>query len=118
MKIKLLRHRNKKTSIGKISFDSIVESRRYIELQLLQRAKKISGLQLQPVYLLQPAFKCHGKSIRKMEYIGDFCYVNKDGETIVEDVKSDYTQKDPVYRLKRKLMLYKYPNIVFKEVIY
>lgn len=47
-------------------------------------------------------------------YYADFVY-DKDGETIVEDVKaSKYFQTD-VYKIKRKLMLYIH-GIKIKEV--
>ena len=39
------------------------------------------------------------------------------GKIVVEDVKSEITKKDKTYRLKIKLLLNKYPNIDFREVI-
>lgn len=49
---------------------------------------------------------------RKIYYVADFCYIQK-GKIIVEDVKG---KKTDVYKLKRKLFLYKYSNIEFREV--
>jgi len=40
-------------------------------------------------------------------YTADFVY-EKDGELVVEDVKSDYTRKEADYVLRRKLMLEKH----------
>jgi hypothetical protein len=37
------------------------------------------------------------------KYISDFVYL-ENGQKIVEDVKSEYTRKLPVYRLKKKLV--------------
>ena len=49
---------------------------------------------------------------RKCEYIADFVYTDKDGNTIVEDAKGVRT---PEYKIKRKLMLYRH-GIKIKEV--
>lgn len=58
-------------------FDSIAESKRYKELKLLEMAKEISKLELQPKFTLQEAFKKNGKTYRKIEYIADFKYIEK-----------------------------------------
>lgn len=51
-------------------------------------------------------------------YKADFKYFdNEKGKYIVEDVKSPITAKDKVYRLKIKMLLTKYPDIEFVEVI-
>ena len=112
------RHKNVHTIVDKIEFMSRVEARRYLELKMMQKAGKISCLVLQPRFLLQPSFKYQGTTIRRTAYIGDFMYNDKKGRVIVEDVKSTYTQMDPVYRLKRKLMIFKNQEVIFKEVIY
>jgi hypothetical protein len=85
-----------KTEIDGITFASRKEARRYSELRLLERAKAISGLELQPVYRLE----VNGTLICK--YLPDFRYI-QDGKLVVEDVKSDPT-KTPVYRIKKKLL--------------
>ena len=64
------KYKNKKVQIDMYVFDSIAESRRYKELALLQRAGKITELQLQPRFLLQESFKKNGKKLittRKLE---------------------------------------------------
>ncbi len=80
------------------------EHRRANELRLLQRAGHISGLREQVSYELIPAQRdADGKVIeRACSYIADFVYVDKDGNTVVEDTKGVRTD---VYRIKRKLML-------------
>lgn len=80
------KYRNKKVQVDMHVFDSIAERTRYKELKLLERAKQISNLELQPHFLLQEAFKKNGKTYRKIEYIADFKYI-ENGKTIVEDVK-------------------------------
>lgn len=106
-KAKLNKYHAKKTEVDGITFDSKKESDRYAVLTLLAKAGAISDLVLQPRYLLQDAFRCNGKAIRKIEYVADFQYKCK-GVTVVEDVKGQKTQ---VYMLKKKLFLYKYKDL-------
>ncbi len=47
-------------------------------------------------------------------YIADFAYFIKDKQ-IIEDVKSEITRKNPVYRIKKKLVEAMY-NITITEV--
>ena len=106
------KYKNKKVQIDMYVFDSIAESRRYKELALLERAKKISNLELQPRFLLQPSFKKNGKTFRKIEYVADFKY-EENGQVIVEDVKGMETKE---FQLKRKLFEYKYPDLEIKII--
>lgn len=103
------KYSNKKVTVDGITFDSISEANRYRELSLLQRAGKISELKLQPVYLLSPKTQYENKC----EYIADFEYI-QDGKLVVEDVKGCKTHE---YIVKRKWFRYKYPDIIFKEII-
>ena len=111
------KYRNTKIIIDGIEFDSKKEGLRYKELRLLERAGLITDLKMQTSFELQPSFKKNGKTIRAITYKSDFDYKTKDGRHIVEDVKSKATEKDKVYRLKRKMLQYKYNNIEFKEII-
>ena len=107
----------RKTIVDGIKFDSRKEARRYKELKLLERAGEIKNLQLQPRFTLQESFKYQGKTERKIEYVADFMYEEKDGQVVVEDVKSEPT-KTPLYRVKRKLFLKRYGDkYKFIEVI-
>ena len=108
------KYRNKKVNVDGIWFDSQREARRYGELKLLQRGGYISDLRLQVPYELLPNQKdIDGKVIeRKVRYIADFVYTDKDGREVVEDAKGMRTE---VYRLKRKLLLDRY-GIKIKEV--
>lgn len=86
----------KPTVIDGIRFASKAEAKRYGELQLLEKAGEISGLDLQPRYDLT----VNGKFI--CQYVGDFRYWRCiDGWMVVEDVKGVRT---PNYLLKKKLM--------------
>ena len=111
------KYRNTKIIIDGIEFDSKKEGLRYKELRLLERAGLITDLKMQTSFELQPSFKRNGKTIRAITYKADFDYMTKDGRHIIEDVKSPATEKDKVYRLKRKMFQYKYEDIEFKEII-
>ena len=97
-----------KTDVDGIRFDSKKEAEFYAELKLREKAGEISRLRLQPIYLLQEAFKHEGKQYREIEYVADFEYI-ENGETVVVDVKGFRT---PVYMIKRKLFLYRYGDKV------
>lgn len=87
------------------------EHRRAIELQTLQRAGIITNLREQVAYqLIPPQHDTSGKLIeRACSYIADFVYQDQQGNTIVEDTKGVRTD---VYRIKRKLMLFRHGIII------
>jgi hypothetical protein len=90
---------NKKTEVDNILFDSNKEAGRYIQLRFLKNAGYIKDLEMQVPYELT----VNGE--RVASYIADFRYYDVEtGKTIIEDVKSSFTRKLPVYRLKKKLM--------------
>lgn len=103
---------NKKTVVDGITFDSKKEAAHYQHLCLLQKAGIVTSIELQPRFELQPGFKKDGKSIRKVEYVGDFRVTYNDGHQEVIDCKGIRTE---AYLLKLKLLLFKYPDIVFHE---
>ena len=119
MKISLLnnamsKYHSKKTPVDGIIFDSKAEADRFVELKLLQRSGAISGLILQPSFDLIPAYKKNGKKVRKTVYVADFQYYDEiTQETVIEDVKG---VKTPVYKLKKKLFEYLYPDLEITEV--
>jgi len=96
-------------------FDSKAEMTRYYELAMLERAGEIKGLELQPAYELVPAYTTRkGEKVRAMVYRADFRYLRlRDNRIIVEDVKGKATE---AYKLKKKLLLWRYPDINFEEV--
>jgi len=112
-KIKPSKYGNKKVQVDGYTFDSKKEAQRYGELKLLFKRGIIEQLTLQPEYLLQDSFKLNGKTHRAIKYISDFRYI-QDGVTIVEDTKGYLTE---VYKIKRKLFLYKYGETLdFREL--
>lgn len=107
------KYHNKKTVVDGIKFDSAKEANRYKVLKYMEEQGEIAELHLQPKYVLQEGFTnaTWGKQ-RPIIYKADFEY-RKDDKTIVEDVKGMKTQ---VYKIKKKMFLLKYPNVIFKEV--
>lgn len=82
------------TVVDNIRFASKAEAKRYGELKLLERAGKISCLELQPKFPL-----CvNGKEIGV--YIADFAYLDLEkAKDVTEDVKGIRT---PIFNWKKK----------------
>lgn len=118
------KYKNHIVTIDGITFDSMKEGNRYRELKLLERAGKITGLQLQVKYILIPsqfgrvpdAQRPGGtKRVcleREVSYYADFVYKDADGNLVVEDTKGFKTKE---YIIKRKLMLERY-GIRIREI--
>lgn len=103
------KYRAVKTTVDGHRFDSKKEAKRYQELCLMERAKAIEHLQNQVAFPLVKKSQ-YGREIK---YIADFVYY-ENGKMVVEDVKSPITKKNPLYRLKVRLMAEIY-GIVVKE---
>lgn len=106
------KYRNKKTTYDGITFDSKKEANHYLALKQMERLGIIQELKMQVKFELQPSFKVNEETIRSINYYADFTYY-QDGKLIVEDVKGVRTKE---YKLKKKMLLYKYKDIEFKEV--
>ena len=113
---KVNKYHNKKVKYDGYIFDSIKEKNHYIALKQLEKAGIISDLQLQVPFLLIDTIRHNDKTYSKTKYIADFTY-KRDGKVYVEDVKSEITRKDKTYRLKIKIFLDKYKDIIFKEIM-
>ena len=123
-------HSRKITRDG-MTFDSLIEYRRFRELTLLEKAGEITDLKRQVAFELLPAqyeeiqtgevYKIgerKGQPKTKqvcvelsVKYIADFTYT-QNGKQVVEDAKG-FRTKD--YILKKKMMLY-FHGIKIKEV--
>lgn len=108
---KRLKYGNKKTNVNGIVFDSVKEANRFKELQMLEKSGLIYDLRIQQKFEIVPKA---GGNKRARFYIADFTYL-EGGKKIIEDVKSEITKKNPVYSLKKALMLWRYPDYVFRE---
>lgn len=105
------KYHNTKTVADGIKFDSKLESERYAQLKILERAGVIRDLELQPSFELLPSFRKNGKTWRRTVYKADFRYIlAKDDRIIIEDVKGSTAVITDVFRLKQKLFEYKYPE--------
>lgn len=111
------KYRSKKIIINGIKFDSRKEAKRFVELSQLEKAGNIANLQRQVKFVLIPAQReadtvgprggiKKGRVLeREVAYYADFVYM-RDGVRVVEDTKSPPTRKEPLFVVKRKLMLY------------
>jgi hypothetical protein len=100
-----------------MAFDSKREARRYRELKILEQAGEITDLKCQVKFPLLPAQRLDGKLIeRAVVYLADFVYIDKEGNKVVEDVKSPITRKNQSYILKRKMLLY-FHAVILKEIL-
>lgn len=108
--VKPNKYRAKKCTVDGITFDSKKEAERYKELKLFEKIGDISDLELQPAFELQPKFRAaSGKMYQRIVYKADFSYIdNATGCRIYEDVKGMPTK---IFKLKYKMLLYKYPDI-------
>ena len=107
------KYKNKKTMIDGFKFDSEMESHYYLYLKQLKEMGEVVDFVLQPTYLLQEGFDLNGKRIRPITYKADFKVIYKDGREEVIDVKGKLTEE---FKIKRKMLLYRYRDINFKCV--
>lgn len=105
------KYKNKKIVYNNIRFDSKKEYAYYIKLKMLEDSGIIQDLKRQVKYELQPSYKFKDKTIRAINYIADFEYIENGIKHII-DVKGIRTE---VYKIKKKLFEYKY-NIEIEEV--
>lgn len=101
-----------KTVVDGICFDSKKEARRYAFLREREKLGEVSEIQVHVKFVLQEGFVAKdGKKIRPITYTPDFLY-REYGDLVAEDVKG---WKEPVYLLKKKLFMYKFPMYTFIE---
>ena len=112
------KYHNKKTVLDGIKFDSKLEAERYAQLKMMERAGVIRDLELQPEYELIPTFKKNGKTWRRTLYKADFRYIlAEDDSYIIEDVKGSTAVITGVFKKKKKLFEYKYPDYTISIVM-
>lgn len=104
----MTKYNSRKVTIDGIRFDSKEEARYYELLKHKRASGEILNYELQPKYELQPAFKRDGKTVRAICYIGDFMIYHNDGSEEVIEIKGYPTE---TALLKRKLLMYRYPDL-------
>lgn len=92
---------NVKAEWGGIVFDSKGELNRWLQLNLMQEAGKISDLERQVKFELCPPVRLVGESRSyAINYVADFKYTEQN-KTIVEDWKGHQTEG---FKIKRRLL--------------
>lgn len=111
------KYRNVPTVIDNIHFDSKAEGRRYQQLKVFIKAGLITDLVPHPRYLLIPKYtNAKGDKIQAAYYEADFSYYDTEkGAYVIEDVKRKATAT-AVYKFKKKLFEYNYPDKTIVEV--
>lgn len=99
------KYNNKKCEYKGMSFDSLKEKNVYLRYELLFRCGKIYNLKRQVPYILIEKSK-YGRVIK---YIADIVYTDCiTHKEVVIDVKSEFTAKLPIYRLKKRMFAERY----------
>ena len=108
------KYKNKKPVVDGHKFDSQKEANYYKVLKMAKQSGDIEELELQPLIRLQDGFDDkEGNHHRPINYKPDFRIVWADGREEYVDVKG---YKTAIYKIKKKLLLKKYPDINFREV--
>lgn len=106
---------NTRREVDGVVYDSIREANRVSLLKALERAGVIRDLVLQRSFPLVAVNRVTGVEVTVGAYLSDADYIvvdpirapvkgRKAGDWIVEDVKSEATAGNAVYRLKKKLV--------------
>lgn len=106
---------NIRTKVDGILFDSRMESKFYEFAKQLKLTGEIKDFEMQKHYEIFSAFKKGSEKFRKIEYVADFVIYHHDGRIEVIDVKGVETD---VFKIKRKLFEYRYPDLKLQTVTY
>ena len=98
------RYRNEPVTVDGEKFASKKQYARWCQLKMLEKAGKIANLEREVPFELAPGVTLSGKRKPSVRYYADAVY-EEDGAKVVEDTKSDITRRDPVYRIKKHLMM-------------
>jgi hypothetical protein len=105
------KYRNKRVVVDGVRFDSAGESRRWAELQLLERAGQIRNLERQKRI---PLLSHSGVKVAECRI--DFAYFEGE-KRIWEDFKSAVTRKLPTWRRNIRHIRADYPNVELREYV-
>jgi hypothetical protein len=103
--------RKPKIEIDGIKFASPGEAERYLELCIRVLNGENIEFFLQEKFEIQPKFRKHGVLFRPIAYIADFKVIHGDGHIDIEDVKGWGGYTTDIYKIKRKLFEYRYPDL-------
>lgn len=106
--MKPTKYRARKVTVDGVTYDSAGEYRRFCELQLLERAGVIRNLERQ----VRIPLVVNG--VKVCAIVADYIYFEGQ-KRVVEDHKSAFTRKLPVWRIKSKLLRALHPNIELRE---
>lgn len=105
-----------KRTCDDIVFDSVLEMNYYKNVILPSvESGEIKSFELQKKYELQPKFESNEKNIKAIIYVADFYIEYANGDIKVIDIKG---MPDSVAKIKRKMFLYKYPDIEYVWLSY
>ena len=108
-----MKYHNTKIKTPDGTFDSKKEYAEWKKLKLLEQAGIISNLERQKEFQLIPTISTTEGTLRRCSYFADFFYFDKTLNCwAVRDTKGFQTE---TYKLKKRLMLWLYPEIVFVE---
>lgn len=97
-KKKRLKYKNIRSTVDGIMFDSRKELKRWVLLKELEKQGHIANLKR------QVAMNIVVNKVKVCKWVADFVY-KENNNIVYEDVKSKFTRKLPIYRIKKKLML-------------
>ena len=117
MRKRRVKYHNVKCEYNGLKFDSKTEMEYYKYLLGLQEKGIVKEIKTQIKYSLQDKFKYKDKTQREIVYIADFVVIYSDGREEVIDIKGSVHNIDPIFKIKRKLLLCKYPNIDFRVIV-
>lgn len=112
----MTKYHSKLTIVNGIKFQSKLESDRYQQLLLLEKAGEICDLALQLEFQIFHGFVNAetGEKEKSSFYVADFVYLDcKAHKWIAEDTKGVETKE---FRLKWKLVKQKYPEYTFRKL--
>jgi len=114
------KHKNQPCMMDGYKFPSLAERDRYIILKSRLQSGEISGLVLQPTFVILPAFHYWGKRIQAVTFTADFKYSmpqkNKQDQIIVEDVKGMTARLTEAFGIRWKFVKAQNPTIKFRIV--
>lgn len=97
--------RASRKEIDGIDFDSVAESKRYIELKTKVNQGKIKGFTRQYRFIILDDFiRVDGVKIKGISYYADFAIELLDGTMYFEDVKGKNADLTAVFEMKKKLV--------------